>query len=65
MKFSQMPYERPDPEAVKQTLCALTERLKAAKTYAEAKAVFLEKEAQAKIVDTLGTLASVRHSIVL
>ncbi len=63
MKFSQMPYERPDPEAVKQTLCALTERLKAAKTYAEAKAVFLEKEAQAKIVDTLGTLASVRHSI--
>ena len=63
MKFSEMPYQRPDPEKVKTALSGLTERLKAAETYAEAKAVFLEKEEQAKDVDTLGTLAQVRHTI--
>ncbi len=63
MKFSEMPYQRPDPEAVKQQLAALTERLKAAKTYKEANAIFLEKEEQGKLVETMGTLASVRHSI--
>ena len=63
MKFSEMPYQRPDPEAVKAQLAAFTERLKSAKTYEEAKAIFLEKEEQGKLVETMGTLASVRHSI--
>ncbi|MBR0437493.1 MAG: M3 family oligoendopeptidase [Clostridia bacterium] len=63
MKFSEMPYKRPDPDAVKESLRALTERLKAAKSYEEAKAVFLEKEEQAKDVVTLETLAQVRHTI--
>lgn len=63
MKFSEMPYKRPDPDAVKESLRALTERLKAAKSYEEAKAVFLEKEEQTKDVVTLETLAQVRHTI--
>ncbi len=63
MKFSEMPYTRPDPEAVKSQLRELTERFKRAGTYEQAKAVFLEKEEKEKIVDTLGTLAYVRHSI--
>ena len=63
MKFSEMPYKRPDPEAVKAELAALTERLKNAADYAEARAVFLEKEEKEKEVDTMGTLAYVRHSI--
>ncbi|MBQ4425973.1 MAG: M3 family oligoendopeptidase [Lachnospiraceae bacterium] len=63
MKFSEMPYKRPDPEAVKSELAALTERLKNAADYAEARAVFLEKEEKEKEVDTMGTLAYVRHSI--
>ena len=63
MKFSEMPYKRPDPEAVKSELAALTERLKNAADYAEARAVFLEKEEMEKEVDTMGTLAYVRHSI--
>ena len=32
MKFSEMPYERPDLEGLKQTLAGLADRLKAAET---------------------------------
>ena len=63
MKFSEMPYERPDLDKVKRELGALTARLKAAKSYEEARAVFLEKEAAERHVDTLATLASIRNSI--
>ena len=63
MKFSEMPYERPDLDAVKKQYSALTERLKAAGSYGEARAVFLEKEELDKHVQTLATLSHVRHSI--
>ena len=63
MKFSEMPYQRPDPEAVKAELQDLTERLKNAQSYGEARAVFLEKEEKEKVVETMGTLSYVRHSI--
>ena len=61
--FPEMNYERPDAEQIKENLKNLTERLKAANTYEEAKAVFLEKDRLERHVDTLATLASVRHSI--
>ena len=61
--FPEMPYERPDPEALKEKLRELTSRLQAANTYEKARAVFLEKDRLDRHVDTLGTLASVRHSI--
>ena len=63
MKFSEMPDSRPDAEGIKKQIAALTERLKAAKTYEEAKAVFLENEELGSHVNTLGTLVSIRHSI--
>ncbi len=63
MKFSEMPYKRPDPDAVKAEYRVLTERLKNAVSYEEARAAFLEKEEKEKLVDTMGTLAYVRHSI--
>lgn len=63
MKFSEMPYERPDVEALKAQITSLTERLMAAVSYEEAKKIFLEKEELEKHVNTLGTLANVRHSI--
>ena len=63
MKFSEMPYERPDLDAIKKQYSALTERLKAAGSYEEARAVFLEKEELDKHVQTLATLSHVRHSI--
>ncbi len=63
MKFSQMPYARPDAEAVKQQCAALTAQLRAAKSYEEARAVFLAQQEQSKHIATASTLASVRHSI--
>ncbi len=63
MKFAEMPYERPDPEALKKMLADLTERFRSAKSYEEAKSIFLEKEERGKRFETMGTLASVRNSI--
>ncbi len=63
MKFSEMPYKRPDPEALKNELQGLTQRLKSAESYAEARAVFLEKEEKEKAPDTTATLAYIRQSI--
>ncbi|MBQ7859924.1 MAG: M3 family oligoendopeptidase [Faecalibacterium sp.] len=63
MKFSQMPYQRPDLDALKQQLSALTARLQAAQSYTEAKQVFLEKEELQGHISTQNTLASIRHTI--
>ncbi len=63
MKFSEMPYKRPDPEALIAAFKELTERFKNAKSYEEARAVFLEKEEQSKVAQTTATLAYVRQSI--
>ena len=41
MKFSEMPYARPDLNELKQQLQALTDRLKAAPDYAAAREAFL------------------------
>ena len=48
MKFSEMPYTRPDAEALKKQMSQLTERLKSAASYEEARQVFLEKEAASR-----------------
>ncbi len=63
MKFSKMPYERPDLEALKGKISALTARLKGAAGYDEAKAVFLERDKESRHLDTLATLAQVRNTI--
>ena len=63
MKFSQMPYERPDFEAAKRRLEDLTRRLKNAASYGEAKSVFLEKEQDGRHRGTMRSLAHIRHTI--
>ena len=63
MKFKDIPYRRPDIEAVKRLYTALTEKLKSAADYAQARAVFVEKDALERQVATQSTLAEVRHSI--
>ena len=63
MKFSEMPYERPDLEAFKGQMTGFTNHLKAAGSYDEAKAVFLEKEEADRHVETMATLAQVRNTI--
>ena len=63
MKFSEMPYERPDLAAVKQQFADLLAELQAAPDYAAAREVFLQEEALSKHIDTLANLASVRNTI--
>lgn len=63
MKFSEMPYERPDLAAVKQQFADLLAELQAAPDYAAAREVFLQEEALSKHIDTLVNLASVRNTI--
>ena len=63
MKFTEMPYVRPDMEAVKADAAALTARLREATDYAAAKEAFLAYQTAQKHLQTLCTLAEVRHSI--
>ena len=63
MQFSEMPYTRPDAEKIKEELADLTMALRKADTYPKARQAFLEKEALSAHVETLATLAHIRHSI--
>ncbi len=63
MKFSQLPYERPDAAQLKETLAALTRALTEAADYASAKAVFLQWEAAQAELSTAQSLVYIRHSI--
>ncbi|MGN1207820.1 MAG: M3 family oligoendopeptidase, partial [Eubacteriales bacterium] len=63
MKFSEMPYERPDAEQVKADLSRLTEELKNAESYDRAKEIFLRYETLYRHIDTLSSLAYVRNTI--
>ena len=44
MKFSEMKYSRPSLEEMKNTVKSLTEELRTAESYEEAKAVFLKEQ---------------------
>ena len=44
LKFSEMPYERPDIAAVKQHIQALIEAFSSAGTYAQAREQFIDEE---------------------
>ena len=63
MKFSEMKYIRPDAEAVKAKITELTQRLAEAKSYGEARAVFIEMDNEKRRFMTAGELANIRHMI--
>ncbi len=63
MKFSEMPYERPALDDMINKVKELTEALKAATSYEEARKVFIEMDQETRHVMTQSTLASIRHSI--
>ena len=63
IKFSEMKYERPNVEELKNSIDSATKDLNEATTYEEAKAAFLRKEEIAKHVETLSNLANIRHDI--
>ncbi|MBR4795035.1 MAG: M3 family oligoendopeptidase, partial [Lachnospiraceae bacterium] len=63
MKFSEMPYKRPDIDEVINNYKDLIKRFKEAKSYEEAREVFIERDKWSDEVDTTSTLCYVRQSI--
>ncbi|MBQ7173805.1 MAG: M3 family oligoendopeptidase [Clostridia bacterium] len=63
MKFSEMPYARPDEAKVIERMKELIESLKSAPDYASAKKVFLDEQEFEKHTMTASTLAEIRHTI--
>jgi len=63
LKFSQMPYERPNVDELKARYAELTEQLVNATDYEQARSVFVEKDKLDRRVDTMGNLAYIRHSV--
>jgi len=63
LKFSELPYKRPDLDALKAQVADLTARLAAATDYDTARAVFVEHEELQRQVYSMATLANARHNI--
>jgi len=63
MKFSEMPYSRPDLQAAMDRAAQLTGKLQSAGTYEEARESFLEMDREDKKLTTQSVLANIRHSI--
>ena len=61
--FEELSYIRPDFENVKTFYEDLNARLNAARSYAEVKACILEEEEFSSTINTMGTLAMIRHTI--
>ena len=63
MKFSQMPYERPDAQALERLYAEETRRLAAAASFAQANEAFLRVQEAAKHQETMDAIASIRHDV--
>ena len=63
MKFTELPYSRPDVGAVCEKLSLLTEKLVCAGSAAEQLEIIKEKEALFSAFSTMATIASIRHTV--
>ncbi|MBQ3911534.1 MAG: M3 family oligoendopeptidase, partial [Lachnospiraceae bacterium] len=63
IKFSDMPYTRPDIESMKQAFSAATEKVLNAKSYAEVREAFFEVQEKGAELFTLYSIASVRNTM--
>ena len=63
MKFSEMPYSRPDVEKLTADFKEIIEKLNNAATFEEADELFAESGRISAQVDTAFSIAYVRHSI--
>ncbi len=63
MKFSEMKYERPNFDEIKENLNDCILRFNSAESYEEARKIFDEAEKLSSRIGTLGKLVSIRHSI--
>jgi len=63
LKFADMPYKRPDMTDVTARLDGCTQQLRNAQDFAQAEAAFLEKVELDRQIDTMFSLATIRHTI--
>lgn len=63
MKFSEMPYVRPDIDALKEKAAQVVASLEAASSAREQAEIYYDFEECLKHVETMGTLAYIRHTI--
>ena len=63
VKFSEMPYHRPDLTEAEERVTRITRKLVDAADYEEAREAFLMMEAEHKRITTQANLALIRHSI--
>ena len=63
MKFSEMPYVRPDKDEILARIADFTARLRTADDFEAADAVYRESDIYSGEIMTLATLVSIRHSI--
>ncbi len=62
-KFNDLPYVRPDFDKIKVELGEITEKMKNAASYAEAKAAYREYEAVTSDIRDAYTLVMIRHTV--
>lgn len=63
MKFSEMKYERPDMEKIKQQAAELAEKINSAESAEEAEKLYLEWDKAAGSFSTMNSLCYIRHTI--
>ena len=63
MKFSEMPYQRPDMAAAAEETKAFTQKLKNAGSYEELKACYMDHEKARAALRSMMTIASIRNTV--
>lgn len=63
IKFSEIPYSRPDIGEVKEKIRKLTDEFRSADSYEKARDTFVSKDALERHLESVSTVASIRHSI--
>lgn len=61
--FSEMEYKRPDMDAARAEITKLTAAFVSSGSYEEARRVFIEKDRLERHIDSMSTLANIRHSV--
>ena len=63
VKFQDMPYERPDFEAMKEAYRQAAEELKSAGSYEEARKICFDIQNKESAISTMASICSVRNTI--
>ena len=63
LRFSEMSYERPDPEQLKREMQVILDAFNNAETYEQAKKQFITKDRLSRHIMSVSTIAEIRHSI--